>query len=434
MHYSQLEGSDLRADRREQQCNSNESLLRVELMTDRYAWETSFVVKDPNNKKIFDYPAEGTNFASESRYVDSECVPPGTYSLRLKDSSGDGFCCSKIYGDGYFKVSVNGINVLTVEDDFKGTSKDYNFVVAPGSGRGGVSNGNGNGFQQQTCYDVKVVTKVDKYGKETSFKIKTRNGSNVAMSMGPVIPAGETKSVSDCLAPGEYTLIFEDPDGICCAYGDGYFELYVEGEKLITGGRFRQQIKHDFILGYDWESTMNARDEEFLVAHNARRRDWHGRFNKPYRPLKWSTGLADDAKSYAEELLNTCEENGIKHKQGIDQGENLAKNRGSGAWGELYPADNLVKRWIDNEEFWGWNANAHLTQALWYATRYIGCGESVKNMSNGQTCRMQVCRFAKAGNCMMGQYVNKDGSGWEEPMMMDDSPCGPMCPPGGCFI
>jgi hypothetical protein len=118
----------------------------------------------------------------------------------------------------------------------------------------------------------------------------------------------------------------------------------------------------------------------------------------------------------------------------MNEGENLAKNKGLGSWGALYDADKIVGRFVDNEEYWGWNANAHLTQAIWYASRYIGCADSVKDMGNGNTCRMQVCRYAKAGNCNMNAYSASDGNNWRIPMMEDDTPCGPTCPDGGCYI
>ena len=439
-----MEGTDLvdDGDQRElqRQCADDESTLKLELMTDNYPWETSYNIRSAAGI-INSGPNPNTNFAANTMYVGSWCVPAGQYTLKLKDQNSDGFCCQ--FGQGYAKIFVNDVKVLEVKQS-SGAVNDYDFSVAPFSARGNTNGGSGSSgsitnFQLKSCYNVQVRTQVDQYGGETSFKIHRRSGktvqNSVALSMGTIVAANSQETVSDCLEPGEYALIFEDPDGICCAYGDGFFELSVDGEKLITGGRFSGEIRQDFTLGHDWESTMNDRDRDFLVAHNERRRDWHGRFNKPYRPLKWSTGLAADAKRYAEALQATCEQNGITHEHGVEQGENLAKNRGGGSWGEQKPAENFVKRWIDNEEFWGWNANAHLTQALWYPTRYIGCGESVQTMDNGQMCRFTVCRFAKAGNCMMGQYVNARGENWEEPMMMDDSPCGPMCPPGeGCFI
>lgn len=37
---------------------------------------------------------------------------------------------------------------------------------------------------------------------------------------------------------------------------------------------------------------------------------------------------------------------------------------------------------------------------LWRASKYIGCAESERDY-NGGKCRVQVCRYAKAGNCDM---------------------------------
>ena len=184
---------------------------------------------------------------------------------------------------------------------------------------------------------------------------------------------------------------------------------------------------------------MTERDCEWWWAHDYRRRDWHTRCyngqycNKRYRHLRWDASLKADAMDYANRLLSTCNEEGIHH-DASSYGENLAKNKGSGAWGQLYPADRITKRFVDNEEFWGWNDNAHLTQSMWYASRYIGCGESVKTMSNGETCRFQVCRYSKPGNCVMESYSASVGNNWMKPMMMDDSPCKPLCPESGCHL
>ena len=47
-------------------------------------------------------------------------------------------------------------------------------------------------------------------------------------------------------------------------------------------------------------------DEQWLVAHNSRRKEWHTRYSKSYVPLNWSNALKAQAKTYAKELLSTC--------------------------------------------------------------------------------------------------------------------------------
>mmetsp|Transcript_12088 Transcript_12088/g.18222 ORF Transcript_12088/g.18222 Transcript_12088/m.18222 type:complete len:282 (+) Transcript_12088:3-848(+) len=279
--------------------------------------------------------------------------------------------------------------------------------------------------------------KVDKFGKETSWSITSNNA--VKMRMGPVLEAYQQRSVEDCLPAGKYNIKFDDIDGVCCQHGQGFFKLIVNGKELLKGGSFTKSIDHDFQLGFDWISSMSERDCEWWWAHDYRRRDWHTRCypgqycNKTYRHLKWSPALKADAQVYANKLLDSCGLTGIKHDE-TDQGENLAKNKGSGNWGAMYAADKITKRFVDNEEFWGWNGNAHLTQAMWYPSQYMGCAESSKSLGNDKMCRMQVCRYAKAGNCNMGQYNSVQGNNWMTPMMMDDSPCGPICASrDGCY-
>eukprot|EP00804_Cyclotella_cryptica_P030575 CCRYP_014848-RA/>CCRYP_014848-RA protein AED:0.02 eAED:0.02 QI:700/1/1/1/1/1/2/62/375 len=352
---------------------------------------------------------------------------------------GDGFCSG--LGCGSATVRVDGvtmINILNDKSEWKTVDKKFSVVNVGSSSKNSVTGD--HGFVSKSCYDTSVYTEIDKYPKETSWKITKKGSSNAIAKMDPILEAYEAKTIdAGCLEPGDYTLTFTDMDGICCKNGEGEFRLIVDGEELLSGGSFMGSISHDFKIGHDWGQGMQSRDWEYLQAHNTRRQDWHTRCNdmycgKKYRPLKWSDGLAADAKAYAEKLLDSCDDQGIKHEPGIEQGENLAKNKGTGQWGDLYDPDNIVKRFVDNEEFWGWHRNAHLTQALWYSTKYLGCGESVKKMSNGETCRMQVCRYAKAGNCMMGKYSSEEGDNWMKPMMMDDSPCGPVCPPEGCYI
>ena len=81
-------------------------------------------------------------------------------------------------------------------------------------------------------------------------------------------------------------------------------------------------------------------------------------------------------------------------------GENLASNLGTGSWGKLKPPEERLQRWVDKEATVGWHDNAHLVQALWRATRYIGCHDAAKDHfgpTGKGVCHVQVCRYAMTG-------------------------------------
>jgi hypothetical protein len=274
---------------------------------------------------------------------------------------------------------------------------------------------------------LSIELRTDKHGEETSWTLysvdsKDRQIRLIASVEENTYDPFEEDFIELELDPGKYRFTLKDSfgDGFCCSNGsDGMFALYLDGRELIRGDSYRFELSYDIIAGNDPESSMSDRDMEWLVAHNTRRQSWHQRHGETYVPLMWSAKLANDALSWATELLNDCEIEGIKHEPGVEQGENLAKNRGStgGGMGKIYPADNvrrvlfrsffflirrshkqpsfviqILTRWVENEETWPYPNNAHLTQALWRASRYLGCGDAVKNYSDGSICRIQVCR------------------------------------------
>jgi len=467
-----LENTDLlgeavdQYDRREAACGENKSEFKIMLTTDNYGYETKWkLINIQGNKVLASGPPRGSNYADKSTYSGRWCLPPGQYKFQMIDNGRDGICSQNpVFGCGGLRLFLDGQNAgRMVQDKSNWYTKDYPFVVGISSridgtpGNSGNSNGNGNNkwcnkvrsvmqVPRGTCtlpngqrgHRVRYTLQTDKYGYETNMAITMNGGVRMKMASNVAGP-NEQKSVEQCLPAGHYKIKIDDIDGVCCRHGQGFIKLFVNSELLLDGGSFTGSLSHEFKLGFDWIGSMSERDCEWWWAHDYRRRDWHTRCyqgkycNKSYRHLKWSPALKADAKVYAEKLLGTCATTGIKHDE-TAYGENLAKNKGNGKWGEKYDADLVTSRFVDKEEFWGWNRNAHLTQAMWYSTRYVGCAESVKNMGNNRMCRMQVCRYAKAGNCMMGKYNSHIGTNWMIPMMANDSLCGPMCASrDGCY-
>ncbi len=245
-----------------------------------------------------------------------------------------------------------------------------------------------------------VEVRADEFSNDTSWRLIRPDGTDVLRRSARSYSPFEYTSDAACVPHGAHTFVIEDEygDGMCCRYGEGYFRVRVDGREVLNGGSFNANVTATIRVGYDPTGWMTERDALYLEAHNVRRREWHERYNLTYVPLSHSPGLASSSKAWAEELLHACDVVGIEHEDANPYGENLAKNTGNpDTWGQLYPPDNIVRRWVDFEIGLPYPSNGHLTQALWRASKYVGCGESVREFRGG-VCRVQVCRYGRAGN------------------------------------
>ncbi|KAL3806233.1 hypothetical protein ACHAXA_003752, partial [Cyclostephanos tholiformis] len=298
----------------------------------------------------------------------------------------------------------------------------------------------------------KLDLRTDSYGFETSWLLaKKQSNSLVKIASGP--PSGTTYRDNNdyiggyCLSAGTYKFTINDKfkDGMNGGNG-GSYAGYVAGIKKFgspSGESEWSQRVHVFSVTTSSGNTISAqqitaknddgltdRDLLWLNGHNARRKEWHTRYGKSYVPLQWSNSLKAQAKIYAKELVYLC--GGELVHDNTAYGENLAANAGNGAYAELRHPEKIMIRWVEKEADVGWPANSHLTQVLWRATKYVGCYEHATEWRTGM-CHIQVCRYARPGNCNMGAYQGLQGDQrWLVPMLKDDSGCLPECPPEGC--
>lgn len=390
------------------------------------------------------------NYADNTLYTGAVCLKGDKmYKLTIKDRASDGMCCD--FGDGTYSYTIDGVTEFDAnkEKTFTDQGQHIFYVGMPtpennGNLPGGPMSGRVDGGSPGVCganeQQIRIVFVSDIYAAENSWELRNMDTNRVVRSKGLKSYANgssQSDTVNVCVPHGNYRFTLKDGigDGICCGkQGDGRYELYMDGELMVYGSDFTygKVRSHDIIVGYDPADQMTQREVQYLNCHNWRRKKYHEDFGASYRPLKYDLTLAADAQHWADELLNDCAVDGIKHEPGVIQGENLAKNVGNGSFGQLYPVENICRRWFEREEKWPYPDNAHFTQGLWRSANYVGCAESVKSMSNGATCRIQVCRYARAGNCNMGQYKATIGDNWKVPMLQEHNPCGPPCPPGGC--
>ena len=90
-----------------QPCPSGQDRLKITLRTDKYGGETSWEIFDSNDASFESGPA--TSFEGYTTYtLINQCVDRNdACSFTIKDSFGDGMCCS--YGVGTYRIERNGV-------------------------------------------------------------------------------------------------------------------------------------------------------------------------------------------------------------------------------------------------------------------------------------------------------------------------------------
>lgn len=104
-------------------------------------------------------------------------------------------------------------------------------------------------FETSTGTQVTWNIVTDNYPNETSWSVADDNGQ-VVWSGGGYNSANASFSENTCLPFGCYTLTVDDSygDGICCAFGQGSFELVANGQQVAAGGEFGATTSLAFCL------------------------------------------------------------------------------------------------------------------------------------------------------------------------------------------
>ena len=281
------------------------------------------------------------------------------------------------------------------------------------------------------CITIEVVT--DKFSRsETAYafssKPKNKNQDPIVYVSKAIGDLQNEKLYSDtfCVPAGTYQLHVEDKfRGLCCSGGQGYYAVFVNGEEILFGGNYASfpgtSVTHDIIVG---EDSVSDSAKVWLDAHNSRRESFHVSEGTEYKPLVWSDALENDAKIWLNEILVNCK---TVRESGLEEGENLSFRK-VGLPRDTEDPENILKRWVDLKKGKSYPENASMTQAMWRATRYLGCANGSKKYADGSICYASLCRYSRAGNCVMGKY--KDD--WKTPVLLDRTMCGPVCPDDGC--
>jgi len=92
------------------------SIVELELLTDNYAGETAWNFKMKSTGELLkegDGLADGTLYEIQAFCPTEEMTEDMEVIFTITDSYGDGICCSEDYGEGYYKIMVNGDEVAS---------------------------------------------------------------------------------------------------------------------------------------------------------------------------------------------------------------------------------------------------------------------------------------------------------------------------------
>lgn len=233
--------------------------VTISITLDNYPEETTWSLLDNNGTVI----ASGGPYGNEpdgSTITSVNCLDDGCYDFVINDTYGDGICCA--YGQGSYTVTSENGDVLASGGEFN-EEEVTNFCLTGTSTptcSDGIQNGQETGIDcggpdcepcSTACNDVDVEIVLDDYPGETEWNIRNANNEVVA-SGGPYgqNSPGETISVSECLPDGCYDFEIFDSygDGICCAYGNGSYEVSSDGSVLASGGAFGYNEVSNFCI------------------------------------------------------------------------------------------------------------------------------------------------------------------------------------------
>ncbi|KAG7341014.1 peptidase S8 and S53 subtilisin kexin sedolisin family protein [Nitzschia inconspicua] len=216
-------------------CTPGEIDFEFRFVTDDYSFEDngySFQRQDTDGA-LFNQPVGSLPSGRGRTLTERRCLGEGTYNLTVQDEWRDGLCC--MYGIGLYEVRINGVRQAAFSSP-TGSNTAVQLNWGP--------------TVTHTFTTVKVVMRSDLYSVvDNHFTIRNRATNAIVYSRVKGTyngPSGTVYEDLTFLPPGNYRFqFFDDPwspgntDGLCCTYGNGYFQLYISGV-LQTG------VKHSW--------------------------------------------------------------------------------------------------------------------------------------------------------------------------------------------
>jgi len=226
-----------------------------------------FEVEDASYETLFPNAQEGTLYSFGTAYENQVELAAGNgYLLMMTSDDEITFGGTPIYGvtmavtEGWNLFSGTS-SYLSVDDIYAheilypGTvyGLDVNYynpdTIEPGRGYWVRATEDGEITLGSVPAEFMMTIVLDAYPEETTWDLSGPEGE--VGSGGPYSDPGGMVDFSATLVPGDYMWTIYDVwgDGICCVYGNGSYELILDGVVIATGGNFGGQESVNFTVG-----------------------------------------------------------------------------------------------------------------------------------------------------------------------------------------
>lgn len=140
----------------------------------------------------------------------------------------------------------------------------------------------------------------DNFGSETSFELVNTETNEVVLAEN-AFQSSTFYTFEQCLSGNCYEFTIDDSfgDGICCAYGEGYYSLTLDGAELFSGGAFEVSESYEFCV------SGNCSDSPLPIDGNQM-----GYSCDQVAPLCDDERFADVIRSHCPATCDSCDATG----------------------------------------------------------------------------------------------------------------------------
>ena len=223
---------------------SNGSIINLELLTDNYPAETTWIITDSNGDLLI---SGGPYAEGQTIYNEQICVGPGSYTLSVNDSYGDGLQYEGVIGS--YVLTDGGGNILAeiVEGGNFGANATHDFTIDDSNLVGGCVLNSSNPsvvYDEPGSYTISLATTVTQLTLTSLDIIQLGGGWGDDVEEGffglfppdPFFVLEGDVAFTSSPVTDEETPVFNDLS-IPLTYGE-YYEVSFYDEDLVTGNDY----------------------------------------------------------------------------------------------------------------------------------------------------------------------------------------------------